>query len=91
MPESKPRKKAAKAAKPKLSASEKAALPNPAWFKPVMGGFFLIGLLWILVYYVTGAQWPLGAAVPSVDIGAWNILVGMGLVMVGFIMATRWK
>src|SRR5690606_13186799 len=27
--------------------------PNPVWFKPVMFGFMLIGLAWIIVYYVS--------------------------------------
>jgi hypothetical protein len=28
---------------------------------------------------------------PEVDIDAWNIVVGFGLLMVGFGMSTRWK
>ncbi|MFM6979806.1 MAG: cell division protein CrgA [Micrococcales bacterium] len=93
MPESKPRKDSAKALKvePKLSGKAKANLPNPTWFFPVMGGFFLVGLAWILTYYISLAQYPLGAGVPALDIGAWNIGIGMGLVLVGFVMATRWK
>lgn len=93
MPESKPRKIANKALKvePKLSGKDKSDLPNPAWFKPVMASFFGLGLAWILTYYISLAQYPLGAAVPALDLGAWNITIGMGLVIVGFIMATRWK
>lgn len=93
MPESKPRKNAAKSLKvePKVSGRDKADLPNPAWFVPVMAGFFAIGFIWILTYYISQAQYPLGAAVPALDLGAWNIAIGMGLVLVGFVMATRWK
>src|SRR5690606_16597002 len=29
-------------------------LPNPAWFKPVMAAFFLLGLAWVLVFYMSG-------------------------------------
>ena len=36
--------------------------PNPVWFKPVMFGFMLVGLVWILVYYVSQSSWP----VPSI-------------------------
>ncbi len=66
-------------------------LPNPVWFKPVMFGFMLLGLAWILTFYISSAQLPLGAAFPAVDIKNWNILVGFGIAMVGFVMATRWK
>jgi hypothetical protein len=93
MPESKPRKSANKAVRvePKLTAADKSELPNPAWFMPVMGSFFLIGLAWILTFYISQAQYPLGASVPALDLGSWNIAIGMGLILVGFVMATRWK
>ena len=68
-------------------------LPNPTWFAPVMFGFMLLGLIWIITFYVTGAQWPLGAGVArfGLNIGNWNIAVGFGIAMVGFMMSTRWK
>lgn len=73
---------------PKLNAD---SLPNPVWFKPVMFGFMLLGLAWIVVFYISGAQLPLGSAFPEANIGSWNIAIGFGLLMVGFGMATRWK
>jgi hypothetical protein len=59
--------------------------PNPVWFKPVMFGFMLVGLVWILVYYVSQSSWP----IPS--IGPWNIMVGFGIMFIGFLMTTRWR
>jgi hypothetical protein len=63
---------------------------NPVWFKPVMFGFMIFGLFWIITYYVTSAQFPLGAATP-LNLSNWNILIGFGIAMVGFMMSTRWK
>ena len=63
---------------------------NPVWFKPVMFGFMIVGLFWIITYYVTSAQFPLGAATP-LNLSNWNILIGFGIAMVGFMMTTRWK
>ena len=59
--------------------------PNPVWFLPVMLGFMIIGLLWIVVFYVSGSQYP----IPGV--GAWNILIGFAIAFVGFLMTTRWR
>jgi hypothetical protein len=59
--------------------------PNPVWFKPIMFGFMLIGLLWIITFYVSAA------ALPIPGIGASNILIGFGLMFVGFLMTTRWR
>ena len=61
------------------------AAPNPVWFKPVMFGFMLLGLIWIIVFYVSQNQYPIPA------LGAWNILVGFGIAFIGFLMTTRWR
>jgi hypothetical protein len=58
---------------------------NPVWFKPIMFGLMLLGLAWILTYYISNEMLPIGA------IGAWNIAVGFGIMFVGFLMTTRWK
>jgi hypothetical protein len=77
-----------KAPKPVKTNAEDA--PNPAWFKPIMFGFMILGLVWIITYYVTSAQYPLGAGTP-INLENWNILIGFGIAMVGFMMSTRWK
>ncbi|MDQ1531906.1 MAG: hypothetical protein QOE37_2011 [Microbacteriaceae bacterium] len=59
--------------------------PNPVWFKPIMFGFMLLGLVWILVYYISAAQLP----IPSIQ--GYNILVGFGIALVGFLMTLWWR
>jgi hypothetical protein len=59
--------------------------PNPVWFKPVMFGFMLLGLAWIIVFYVSQSVYP----VPALH--SWNILVGFGIMFIGFLMTTRWR
>ncbi|MEY4423678.1 MAG: hypothetical protein RLZZ258_781 [Actinomycetota bacterium] len=75
---------------PKVRAERREEQVNPSWFKPTMFGFMLLGLVWIIIYYVTSAQFPLGAGTPW-NLENWNILIGFGISMVGFMMATRWK
>ena len=83
MPESKSRKKTVKPAAPaKTPAADK---PNPVWYKPVMFGLMILGLLWIITYYITQGGFPIPA------LGASNILVGFGIAIVGFLMTTRWR
>jgi hypothetical protein len=60
-------------------------VPNAVWFKPVMFGFMLIGLAWIIVFYVSNQQLPVAS------LGSWNILVGFGILFIGFLMTTRWR
>ena len=79
-----------KPSKPKVDAlakskAAKGDLPNPVWFKPVMFGFMLLGLAWIVVYYITQTKYP----VPN--LGAWNMGIGFVFVGIGFSLATRWR
>ena len=53
-----------------------------------MLGTFLIGLTWIVVYYVTSQD----ASVPLIrELGNYNLLVGVGFMAVGFSFATKWE
>ena len=45
----------------------------------------VLGLLWVVVYYVTQTEYPIES------IGNWNMAVGFGLIAIGFGLATRWK
>ena len=59
--------------------------PNAIWFKPVMFGFMLVGLIWIIVFYVSQGSLPIA----SLNTG--NILIGFGIMFIGFLMTTRWR
>ena len=59
--------------------------PNAVWFKPVMFGFMLLGLIWIIVFYVSNNTLPIP------NLSSWNILIGFGIMFIGFLMTTRWR
>ncbi|MGN8026385.1 cell division protein CrgA [Microbacterium sp. 22242] len=78
----------ARSRKPEEAVVEKVdagSAPNAVWFKPVMVGFMLLGLAWILVFYITGMQYP----IPGLQ--SWNLLIGLGIALIGFLMTTRWR
>ena len=60
-------------------------LESPKWLAPTMVTAFLIGLFWIVVFYVSQTAYP----VPG--IGAWNMIIGFSFIGVGFSLATRWR
>lgn len=65
--------------------SPQGPLESPRWLAPTMVTAFLIGLFWIVIFYVTQTSYP----VPG--IGAWNMIIGFGFIGVGFSLATRWR
>ena len=53
-----------------------------------MLGCFLIGLFWILIYYMAGQP----TEIPVIrNLDAYNLVVGIGFMGVGFVYATRWE
>jgi hypothetical protein len=60
-------------------------LESPNWLAPVMVANFLIGLFWIVIFYVSQTRFP----IPG--IGAWNMIIGFSFVGVGFSLATKWR
>ncbi|CAH0161238.1 MULTISPECIES: cell division protein CrgA [unclassified Microbacterium] len=70
---------------PIAERNESGSTPNPVWFLPIMIGLMLIGLVWVLVFYLSNSQFP----IPG--IGAWNLVIGFGIAFVGFLMTTRWR
>jgi hypothetical protein len=84
VPESKIRKKAAYTPPPEKKQPIKLDSGN-GFLVPFMVGCFILGLLWIVVYYLSGAKYP----VPQLH--GWNMAVGFGLIITGFIASMKWK
>lgn len=62
---------------------------NPRWWAPTMVALMVIGLLWIIVFYLLSNGTEEARPIPGIGYG--NLAIGFGLIMAGFIMTTRWK
>ncbi len=82
MPESRVRRTSAYTAPNKGKATAK---PNPRWWVPVMVALMVAGLAYLVVTYLSQMAYP----IPGLDY--WNLAVGFVLIMLGFIMTTRWR
>lgn len=90
MPKSKVRKKSVytppEGVLPSSAAKARAAQPSPRWYAPVMIALMLLGLVWIVVYYVAGDK--IGF---MVSLSAWNFAIGFGAMVAGLVMSMRWR
>lgn len=68
----------------RVEESIKGTKSNPRWFVPLFCVLMIIGLVWAVVYYLTSDY-------PIPGIGAWNLLIAFGIIMVGFIMTMWWR
>jgi cell division protein CrgA len=91
VPKSKVRKKPSYAAPAAASgrvsgAGGKQVKPSPAWYPIVLVVLLVIGLAYIVVYYMAGEHVPIMR-----DLGSWNFGVGFVFLLSGLIMAVRWR
>ena len=68
-----------------MVAKKDIPMSSPRWLAPLMVACFVIGLLWIVLYYIVP-----GMPVMS-TLGRWNMAIGFGLIMVGFGLSTKWR
>jgi len=80
-----------------LARYSAATVPDPQgsqstgwrWAGPAMAVSALIGLLWIVVFYVTNGT---DIDVPLItDLGNWNLVIGMGFIVSAFGFAMKWE
>jgi hypothetical protein len=85
VPKSRIRKKADFTPPPEKSTTAIKLRAGHGWVAPLMLALFLIGLAWIVVFYVTSGTMPVAA------LHNWNIVVGFGFIAGGFVVSTQWK
>jgi hypothetical protein len=89
VPKSKVRKKpsyAAPVAGSGSSAGGGQVKPSPTWYPITMVVLLVIGLAYIVVYYISGQDIP-----GMRDLNSWNFGVGFLFLITGLIMAVRWR
>lgn len=80
MPKSRTRSKAVYTPPPRSSKVK----VSPPWLLPAMLGSLIVGLVWIVIFYVSQEKWPVSA------LGAWNLVIGFGFLVFGVVLSTRW-
>jgi hypothetical protein len=84
VPKSRSRKKADYIPPPERT--NRASAISARWVAPTMIALLLIGLTWVVLYYVASDYIGFIG-----DLGAWNVAIGFGFMFAGLMVATRWK
>jgi hypothetical protein len=85
VPESKKRKKAVYTPPPPVGGTKKKG-PSPVWLPPLMLALFLIGIVWLVLFYLLSDKMPFVG-----DLGNTNLLIGFGFIIAGFGLSTQWR
>ena len=83
MPKSRVRKRTVYTPPPPKSARRKVSAP---WVGPTIVACLVVGLAWIVVYYLTQGS------VPGISaLGAWNLVIGFAFILAGVVLSTTWR
>lgn len=86
MPKSRVRKKKPDLyVRPSSTTTAKKKQPSPVWFGALVIGCMLVGVIWLVTYYISSA------ALPVRSLEAWNVVVGFMWIATGFALATQWR
>lgn len=92
MPESRRRKKQAYTPPPqkKSTGSDSPSrvpvrIDGARWIGPAMVASFVIGLLWIVIWYISPDNPVMG------PLAGWNVAVGFVFIGIGFLLSTKWE
>jgi hypothetical protein len=83
VPKSRVRRTVAYTPPPRRSPLKRRSAP---WVGAVMLAMFVIGIVWLATYYISGSDVPGMRA-----LGGWNLAIGMGFILAGFGLAVRWN
>lgn len=90
MPESRARKRptatSTRSARATSTQTPKRRPPSPPWVGISILTLFALGIIYLILYYVTGGGVP-----GQRDLGGWNILIGFGFIVAGFGLLTQWS
>ena len=84
MPKSRVRKTEVFTPPPKRSASKRS---SPAWLAPTMVGTMLLGVLWLVLGYVSNYKFP---GMSHLGGQGGNLIEGFVLLVAGLGLATQW-
>ena len=71
----------------KQLSQEPVNFDSPRWVAPLMSAFFIIGLLYVITFYLAGSS---VTGMSSLSAAA-NIGIGFSFIIIGFFLSTKWR
>jgi hypothetical protein len=91
VPESRRRKKDAYTPPPEPKLKDEGDKRKPVriggsrWLAPLMVAMFVIGLAWIVIWYISPENPVMG------PLAGWNVAIGFVFIGIGFLLSTKWE
>lgn len=67
------------------AGAKKRKKPSPRWVPVVAVALIVLGIAWLVTYYMTQGAWPIAS------ITWWNLIVGFGMLVASLGILTQWR
>ena len=94
MPKSTVRKKKVYTPPAELRPQETAAArrrPSPVWVPALAVTLIVVGIAWLVVYYLTNGFFDVKALSALSKIGYWNLAIGFGCMVASLAVLSKWR
>lgn len=93
MPKSTVRKKKVYTPPAELRPQQTAAAkrPSPVWVPATSVAFIVIGIAWLVVYYLTTGFRDAPALSALEELGYWNLAIGFGFLVASLALLSKWR
>ncbi|HEX6074685.1 MAG TPA: cell division protein CrgA [Micromonosporaceae bacterium] len=67
--------------------------PSPTWLPVTAVGLIVLGILWLVVFYLTNGflDLPEPVSTPLYGLGYWNLAIGFGALVISLLVLSRWR
>ncbi|GAA0732044.1 cell division protein CrgA [Dactylosporangium roseum] len=94
MPKSTVRKKKVYTPPAELRPQETAAVkrrPSPAWVPTLAVGLVVVGIVWLVAYYLTQGFFDVEAFSALAKLEYWNLAIGFGFLVASLAVFSKWR
>jgi hypothetical protein len=74
---------------PQQTAASKR--PSPVWVPAISVAFIVIGIAWLVVYYLTAGFADVEAFSTLYGWGYWNLAIGFGCLVASLALLSKWR
>jgi hypothetical protein len=65
--------------------------PSPVWVPALSVTFIVIGIAWLVVYYLTAGFRDVPALQALADLNYWNLAIGFGCMVAALALLSKWR
>jgi hypothetical protein len=65
--------------------------PSPVWVPATAVTLIVLGIVWLVVYYLTSAFFYVPALKVLYNIGYWNLAIGFGCMVAALALLSKWR